>query len=137
MPPLETEDGRPSDHRIAFAKAEFAKTPKNTISYTYREFTEQGGNNFVAAVNAQEWSEVYAMETTEDKVQVFQKILDTHMNKHFKLKTTTRRETDPPWINDNVRRLWRKRRKVYDREGRSKLWKKLKSRSICRDRKPY
>ena len=129
LPPLETEDGRPSDHKIAYARAVFPRADKKLISYSYREFTEAGGNNFVTAVSAQDWSEVYSQETSTDKVRVFQAILDKHMNENFKLKTTTRRETDPPWINDNVRRLWRKRRKVYDREGRSKLWRKLKNRS--------
>ena len=44
-------------------------------------------------------------------------------------KATVRRESDPPWVNDNVRRMWRKRRKIYDREGRSWRWKRLKKAS--------
>ena len=127
--PLETEDGRLSDHRIAYAKAVFPRVKEKVITYSYREFTEAGGESFVRAVSAQDWSEVYEQDSPSDKVLAFQAILDRHMNANFKLKTTTRRESDPPWINNNVRKLWRKRRKVYDREGRSRLWRKLKNRS--------
>ena len=129
LPPLETEEGRASDHRIAFARAVFPREEKKLITYSYREFTEEGSDRFVEAVNRQDWSPVYDQPDSSLKVKAFQAILDKHLEQHFKLKTTTRRESNPPWINDNVRRLWRKCRKVYDREGRSKLWKKLKNRS--------
>ena len=58
------------------------------------------------------------------------------MNKHFKFKTVSRRESDPPWLNEKIKRMIRKRRKVYDREGRSKKWKEMKKASdeLCRKR---
>ena len=45
---------------------------------------------------------------------------------HFPLKTTCRKDTDPPWINDNIRRKIRRRRAIYRLEGRSGAWKKMK-----------
>ena len=52
-------------------------------------------------------------------------ILDKKMDDFFPYKTTVRREKDPPWINPHVRALIRKRRKIYHREGRSRVWKDL------------
>ena len=58
------------------------------------------------------------------------------MDKHFKFKTVSRNENDPPWMNEKIRRMIRKRRKVYDREGRSRKWKEMKAASdaLCRKR---
>ena len=129
LPPLETEDGRVSDHRIAYASAAFEKMNKGLITYTYREYTEAGADKFVEAVNRQDWACVYSELTASGKVEKLQAVLEKLMDSAFETKTTTRREQDPPWINDKVRRLIKKRRKIYDREGRSKPWKNLKKRS--------
>ena len=47
------------------------------------------------------------------------------------LKTTTKRISDPPWVNNKIRKLSKRRRKIYDREGWSARWKSLKKQ--CRD----
>ena len=60
------------------------------------------------------------------------------MNKHikFKFKTVSRRSSNPPWLNARIKRMIKKRRKVYDREGRSNKWKNMKAASdaLCRKR---
>ena len=134
--PLETETGIKSDHRIAWARAVFEVEPNPTISYTYREYTEAGANAFVAALATQSWENVFLASTTSLKVKEFQKILDSNMNAYFRFKTVTRRENDPPWLNSKLKRMFRKRRLIYDREGRSNKWKAMKSESdeICRKR---
>ena len=129
LEPLETEEGNVSDHRIAWARAEFPPLQKDVVRYSYRAFTEEGATSFLEAIHSQSWAEVYAQWTASDKVRVLQTILDKLLNDHFQLKTTVRRETDPPWINETIRKLWSKRRKVYDTQGRSAAWKKLKKKS--------
>ena len=129
LPPLETEEGLPSDHNIAWAKAEFEPQKKKLISYTYRSYTDSGADAFADSIRQQSWESVFSKTTASAKVETFQDIIERLMSNHFETKTTIRRETDPPWINDRVRKLWAKRRKVYDREGRSSAWKKLKKKS--------
>ena len=129
LPPLETEEGLPSDHRIAWALAKFESQPKNTITYSYRAYTEAGANAFIDSIGQQSWDAVFSEPTSSDKVRVFQDIVESHLSRHFEMRTTTRRESDPPWINDRVRKLWSKRRKIYDKQGRSAAWKKLKKKS--------
>lgn len=58
-----------------------------------------------------------------------QAILNTLMEKHFELRTTIRRETDAPWINNRLRWLFEKSRKIYNKEGRSAAWKKLRKKT--------
>ena len=68
---------------------------------------------------------------TSAKVGAFQGILDNLMALSFVMKTTTKRVSDPPWVNTKIRKLSRKRRKIYDKEGRSPRWKELKKQ--CRE----
>ena len=131
LPPLETEDGRLSDHKIAYAVASFEHVKPPTVSYSYRHYTEEGAANFQACLAEQSWDPVYAEVTPSAKVDRFQKILDTLMSLCFVMKTTTKRVTDPPWVNNKIRKLSRKRRKIYDKEGRSNRWKVLKKQ--CKD----
>ena len=129
LPPLETEDGLLSDHKIAWAKSEFQSQPKNYITYTYRAFTETGAAGFLQALQTQDWSTVYEATSSSLKVEKFQELLEVLMAANFAMKTTVRRESDPPWINDSIRKLWSKRRKIYDSQGRSPIWKKLKKKA--------
>ena len=131
LPPLESEDGRLSDHRITYTKAEFRKPKVPTIAYSYRHYTEEGASKFEELISKQSWTDVFSAVGSSAKVESFQKILETLMSLCFVVKTTTRRSSDPPWVNCKIRKLSKKRRKVYDREGRSPRWKALKKQ--CQD----
>ena len=129
LPPLETEVGNVSDHRMVFGKGVFAAPPNNTVTYKHRPFTEQGAAAFLVEIEWQQWEGVLTALGVEEKVEAFQGILAGYMDKFFPIKSTTKRSTDPPWVNEQIRKLSRKRRRIYDREGRSKRWKRLKKKS--------
>ena len=128
-PPLETEDGRQSDHRIAWGEAVFLAPRSKTITYSYRAYSEEGANNFLAELAIQNCDEVYKATTTDLKAAAFETIIERLMDRNFKWKKVVRKENDPPWVNKTLRRLWKKRRRVYDKEGRSARWKRLKKKS--------
>ena len=48
------------------------------------------------------------------------------MEEFFPLITVRRKSTDSPWVNNKIRKLIKRRRKVYRKEGRSAKWKRLK-----------
>ena len=75
---------------------------------------------------AADWKSVLEAPGSSNKVVAFQSIVESEFDRCFPLKTTTRKESDSPWVNNKIRALARKRRKVYDREGRSAKWRKLK-----------
>ena len=131
LPPLETEVGQPSDHRIAYAVAKFEYPKPDTITYTYRRYTEQGAAKFAEMIALQSWVTVFAAVGSSAKVQEFQLLLEGLLSACFVTRTTTRRKSDPPWVNDRIRKLSKKRRRIYDKEGRSQRWKALKK--ACRD----
>ena len=67
LKPLETEDGKKSDHDIAWTRAEFLRAPSKKLMYTYREYTERGANSFLADLNIQNWTDVYTAAGTDGK----------------------------------------------------------------------
>ena len=129
LPPLETEDGHLSDHRVAWARAELKKIQSGLVTYSYRDFTDKGAEKFQAALAELEWDDVLAEPSASIAVDIMQTKLDVLTSECFPWKTTTKRDSDPPWINDRIRWLVKKRRKIYDREGRSVAWKRLKKKS--------
>lgn len=120
LPPLETEDARESDHKVAWAIAEFVAPVSKQVTYSYRAYTERGANNFLTELNAQSWEAVYSAHTTYDKAEMFLILIEELLNRNFKWKTVVRNESDPPWIKETLRSLWKKRRRVYNKEGRSR-----------------
>ena len=129
LEPLEDESGRKSDHRMAFFSAVFAKTKAKTVSYRYRYFSRKGAKGFRKWIGEQTWADVLAANTPSDKAIKLHDLLTLALDQFFPYKTTVRRESDPPWINPRIRALIRKRRGVYDRQGRSRKWKDLKAKS--------
>ena len=123
--PLETEEGNKSDHRVAYLRATLHTDPVKKITYTYRAFTPEGADKFAEGLSRLDWSGFFCSQTAEDKAQVFQQLMDGLMDEYFQWRTTTRREDEEPWVDDFLKKLWKRRRKVYDRDGRSPLWRTL------------
>ena len=130
--PLETEEGNASDHRAAYFVAAFSKKQDKKLSYTYRNFTEEGALLFKERLGNVNWEEVYGADDSDGKAAAFQHIMDKLMDGCFTWKTTTRRASDDPWVDDFLKKLWKRRRKVYDKDGRSPLWRVLSRKAAKR-----
>ena len=125
LPPLDDGQGRESDHKVAFFKADFPVQNAETITYKYRHFTAEGAACFQNWVSTHSFDNVYVRDDVNEQLSAFLGVLEDKMNEFFPLKTTTRRVSDPPWINPYIRTMVKKRRKIYHREGRSANWKSL------------
>ena len=132
--PLETEEGSQSDHKVAYLEAEFRKEEDKVAKYSYRKYTDEGADNFADKLGEMNWNLVFNAGTTTEKADALQTVLDGLMDECFEIKTTVRKENDLPWIDDRLRGLWRKRRKLFDGEARSPRWKALKRKSDYRYR---
>ena len=60
---------------------------------------------------------------------MYQTAITSAIDKFFPLITTKRKSTDLPWINKQIRKLVRKRKAIFLREGRSARWKIQKDRT--------
>ena len=126
LEPLECDAGNRSDHRPVYIELKFLTVKPKTITYTYRRFTESGARDFMDWIRNKDWGDVMGASGSDDKAGKLTDSLNWAMDKFFPKTTTTKRETDRPWINDQIRRMNKKRRKIYDKEGRSGTWWKMK-----------
>ena len=127
VPPLETDHSL-SDHRIVHMTTELPRREAfEWTTYSYRHFTEEAQADFGHWIITKDWSDVLLATGSNDKARLYQAHVDAAMDKFFPLRTVRRKSSDLPWINKAIRKRIRRRRRVYRREGRSELWKYLKS----------
>ena len=127
VPPLETESDEKSDHRIAYVTTKLPRREEfEWVTYTYRHFTQEAEADFGSWVVMHDWSSVLQAVGSDNKAAAFQSDLDLAMDVFFPLRTTRRKSTDLPWINRAIKKRIRRRYKIYKKEGRSPLWKRLK-----------
>ena len=73
----------------------------------------------------QTWEEIYSAESAHDKAQLFQTLLLSKMNEIFPDKNRKIQSDDAPWISFQLKKLDRKRKRIYRKERRSEKWRKL------------
>ena len=96
------------------------------VQYSYYYYTHESAAAFTAWAVNHDWKEVLSAEGSNDKARAYQSAIDGVVAANFKLITTTRKSTDPLWINASIKRRVRQQRKIYRREGRSAAWKWMK-----------
>ena len=62
---------------------------------------------------------------TEDLHEIIEKLMD----KFLPFKERKIRSTDDPWVNDNIRSLIRRRKRVFKKQGRSPKWREIKKKT--------
>ena len=101
------------------------------LTYSFRYYTEESAEVFTRWAVGQDWSLVLEAEGSNAKAAAYQSLVEGAIASSFKLITTTRKSTDPPWINAAIRKRVAQRRSIYRREGRSAAWKRLKRVVVC------
>ena len=127
LPPLGTDgdDGgrRVSDHLIVAVDSCLPRTEAyELLSYSYRYYTDESSDSFMSWIVGHDWESVLTAVGSNAKARAYQETIDSAVGNCFKLITTTRKSTDPPWINAAVKKRVRQRRSVYAREGSCLLY---------------
>ena len=138
--PLANENGVPSDHMCVTYVMELT-TEKNFqyVRYKARKRTEVGDRRLVAEMNGTDWPEALrnAGGDVDGVVGALEERIKTLLDKHCPVVEYKIRSNEAPWITHGVRRLARRRKRVYRREGKSRRWRRLteRSRRILRESK--
>ena len=137
-PPLCTNDGIESDHSVLHVNAEIpveARFKWRTIQT--RPITKAGEKKFRRLIIAEEWDDVMLEDCPSKMVNIFNKRLDEIVNYSFPLKTKKIKNTDDPWIDDNIRKEIKLRKRIYARYGRSNKWheQKRKTNALIKESK--
>ena len=125
FPPLESEDGRPSDHGCVFAAIDFPKARDfEWIKVTVRLRSEKRVHDFKADLEGISWEAVNQMDT-DGAVAAFERTITTLTDLHFPFKTFRRRSNEKPWITNGIRKRSRRKRQIFRRRGRLPSWRNL------------
>ena len=71
----------------------------------------------------QKWNLVYEAESSHEKAESFQKVLVDILNEIFPEKIRKINSNDKPWMTIKLKRLDRKRKRIYHKQRRSLKYK--------------
>ena len=127
-PPLESnsENGHPSDHQIVLWEplSKYQDIPKRDYRMvSFRPLPQSRINDFGRWLNEQNWHEIYALTTVDEKVESFQNILMQKFYSIFPLKEFKVSQDDKPWISKQLKMLDRQKRREFYKHKKSDKWK--------------
>ena len=131
LEPLDADpdkNGVKSDHRIVISKPISVinnKCSRLTRTIKVRPFSQSGILKMKDWFIDQTWEEIYSAESAHDKAQLFQTLLLSKMNEIFPDKNRKIQSDDAPWISFQLKKLDRKRKRIYRKERRSEKWRNL------------
>lgn len=62
------------------------------------------------------------MSDVDAMVDHFEGVVAVLTDRHFPLIRTRKRSNEHPWITHRIRRLWKKKKRIYKKKGKSGLW---------------
>ena len=71
------------------------------------------------------WDQVYSAESVHLKAEIFQKLLVDKLDEIFPEKVRKVQSDDAPWITFKLKKMDRKRKRIFHKQRRSENWKKL------------
>ena len=108
LPPLESSAGTASDHRCV-VKMRKLRDPNSESAFA-KELQEW------------DWSELEEGVSVDTMWEVVRKAIDVLTEQHFPLVRVRKRSNESLWITRGIRRLWKKKIRIYKKEGRSQAW---------------
>ena len=127
LAPLESESGTVSDHDVVYASSYLKREQTFTwITYSYLQYREESAVEFKNWLSQMDWQELFAAKTSSEKAEIYNRECDDAVKRFFPVVTVKRKSTDNPWI----RKQLRQRAKIFRKEGRSSLWKKMKKKTF-------
>ena len=120
--------GKKSDHRIVVVRPKNVlnnKSTRETRQVKVRPYPESGIKKMKDWFIDKSWMEVTEAVTAHDKAEVFQKILIDKLDEIFPEKVRTFSSDDQPWMSHKLKKIDRRRKRIFHKERRSEKWKNL------------
>ena len=123
LPPLQDISGRDRDHRCVYVTAAFKATHNFTWEVKKRRLRDQRREDASASeFKEADWSSLAETQSADGKWGVVEHVIKTLTDKHFPMVRVRKRSNESPWITRAIRRLWKKKVRIYKKEGRSQSW---------------
>ena len=124
--PLSTAEGIRSDHNCLVYVANIPKERDyEWIKYRARKRTWKATAAFKRDLRSVSW-EGLELLSADDMVAAFETKIEELTDRHFPYKTYRVRSNEYPWITHGIRRLTKKRKRLYRHEGKSRRWHEMR-----------
>ena len=125
-PPLTSEEGTPSDHRLVAFVCDLKHTHHfEWIHFSSRQVTDSAREEYDRRIRAFDWDKLDC--TTDDIVNQLHHHIQTITNECFPLKSHKVRSTDDLWIDEETRKMIERRKDLFSNKGReSNDWRQVK-----------
>ena len=132
LPALENDDdcsGVPSDHLIVVMKPlALTDQPANRVNHKiikYRSFPDSAIRQMGQWLQSQSWHEIYQLTCPEMKAARFEEIIMEKVNILFPEKSMRLKRNDKPWVDSQLLKVDRKRKREYNKNKKSEKWHAL------------
>ena len=123
--PLESEGGLQSDHMSVWAGLRFEKKKDSEcVKVSVRLRSDRREAAFKDSLAQLSWSCLDSLDT-DNAVQKFEEVVTRLTNEHFPFTTFRRRSNEKPWITNAMRRKSKRKKRLYQKRGRSARWRAL------------
>ena len=120
-PPIQPDDpstGQPSDHSVPVCTPHTDRYTRPVRDYRiikYRPLPQSGVRKFGEWMVSQSWDTVCSENSPTDQALMFEKLLMTNLNKHCPMKEMRIGSQDKPFINAELKRIDRRKRREYEK----------------------
>ena len=123
LPPLDTATGTLSDHKCVFVKTAFPVTRDFTWVAKFRRSRNPASEQaFADDMKKWDWGAMRNAESVDAMANELEEAIAILTERHFPLARVRRRSNEDPWINKRIRRLWKKKIRLYKKYGKSQSW---------------
>ena len=124
LPPLETKSGARSDHGCIFTEVEFPpERDFKWITKLRRTRDPAREEAFAHDMCERDWSDVDGTGDVDEMAVKMEEVIGELTEKHFPLERVRKRSNESPWITKRVKRLWKRKIRLYKKGGKSgRLW---------------
>ena len=132
LPPLDPDpgsDGRPSDHLIVLMKPINNLNNKSSRSFRtqkFRPLTKAGLTKFKEWIEEKDWKEILEEECVDKKAESLQSIVLNKLDEVCPEKVRKIASDDDPWFSDKLKKLQRKKSRLFRKNRNSSKYKKAK-----------
>ena len=125
LPPLTNNDDVGSDHNVLLVHSEEAHLHQfEKIKTRHRKFTSKGREQFRSLMVMETW-DMMRKEDPSASAAAFNGILVDLLDRCFPWKEFIVKSTDPPWMNNDIRRCAKKKHRAFQLEGRGPAYRRL------------
>ena len=123
LPPLQSARGTDSDHKCVFVEAGYKRERNFKWVVKMRRLRTQAKEEAFAAELAEwDWEALRGSQDVDFMAGELERALATLTERHFPLVRVRRRSNEDPWITRSIRRLWKRKIRLYKKGGKSDQW---------------